>query len=110
MSIIGFYPLSKAVANVLMPSSRPSKPNFSVVVAFTLTCFIFNTTCNQLLNDYLTSRNVEILIDLKEHVMYIGVIYKYITQNHPSEPKLIEIKDKFKYYKEWIINESDMSL
>jgi len=68
---------------------------------------MFDHTCKNLLDAFLTTRQIELLIDLKEHTMFIGEIYKQISENFPQEEYLPIIKDKYTYYKEWIISESD---
>jgi hypothetical protein len=74
------------------------------------TYVMFNSTCTKILNDYLTTCEIELLFDLKEHTMFLGTIYKYISENNPSEEYLPQIKEKFAYYKSWIISQSDMDV
>lgn len=69
---------------------------------------MFNTACSKLLEDFLTTREFSLLIDLKEHTKFIGELYQQIKENHPNEEYLPEIKDKYTYYKDWIISESDI--
>jgi len=71
---------------------------------------MFDNTCKELLDTFLTTRKIEILIDLKEHTMFISEIYKQISENNPNEEYLPMIKDKFSYYKNWIISESDITI
>lgn len=74
------------------------------------TYVMFNGSCQKILDDFLTTCETELILDLKEHTIFLGTIYKYIKQNNPNEQYLPEIKTKFKYYKEWIIRESDMEI
>jgi len=71
---------------------------------------MINGVCVKILNDFLTSRELSLLIDLKEHTMFIGELYKQIKENFKDEEYLTEIKDKFQYYKEWILDQSDMKV
>lgn len=74
------------------------------------TYIMFNSTCAKILNEFLTTRDFDLLIDLKEHTMFLGKIYKQIKENFPEEEYLEDIKDKYSYYKDWILSESDTNI
>lgn len=62
--------------------------------------------CNKLLEDFLTTRQSDLLNDLKDHIMLFGTIYTGMKNNKSTSEDLEEVKNKYTYFKMWIKDQS----
>lgn len=70
------------------------------------TYVMFEKTCRLLQDNYLDANNKKFLADLKEHIM----LFKELSQiKSLTIEQVKEIRDKFDYYKYFIISESEIN-